>query len=627
MKKISLRIITGLTAFLVLAGPVGAGLNIEIIDTGNTRERIAPNPELREIRDLLRGEYARDEIVVKFKNSRKPFEIIKVSEDKLTEKLAEYLNDENVEYVEPNYIARAFWTPNDPNFSYQWHLGGFDKGGINTEAAWDVLGAPGLPGQGVAVAIVDTGIAYENYSSYQQATDLAQTCFVNGYDFVNNDSHPNDDNGHGTHVAGTAAQSTNNSLGVAGIAFKSCLMPVKVLNSSGSGTYTQVANGIRFAADNGAKVINLSLGGSSPSITLEQAVAYAYNKGVTIAAAAGNDSSSSISYPAAYNNYVIAVGATRYDKTLAYYSNYGQDLDLVAPGGDTTVDQNKDGYVDGILQQTFTKRGWLIQWGHYFFQGTSMASPHVAGAAALVISNGKATVPDDVRTALQTTVKDLGPTGWDNTYGWGLIDAAAALNYSPGPVDNVNDAPIANAGPNQSAYVGDVVSFDGSSSSDPDGLIVSYEWNFGDGTTASGAVVTHTYSQAQTYTATLTVTDNGGLTGADTALVVISEKPIAPTAVVNIELSKELRFKRWRANALVSVIDKNGIAIAGAVVEGAWSGLFNKNVSGPTNTNGEINFKTDWIRINGLETFTVNKIARDGQTYLLEGEITDSISN
>ena len=140
-------------------------------------------------------------------------------------------------------------------------------------------------------------------------------------------------------------------------------------------------------------------------------------------------------------------------------------------------------------------------------------------------------------------------------------------------------------------------------------------------------IVTHTYSQAQTYTATLTVTDNGGLTGADTALVVISEKPIAPTAVVNIELSKELRFKRWRANALVSVIDKNGIAIAGAVVEGAWSGLFNKNVSGPTNTNGEINFKTDWIRINGLETFTVNKIARDGQTYLLEGEITDSISN
>ena len=130
-------------------------------------------------------------------------------------------------------------------------------------------------------------------------------------------------------MAGTTAQSTNNNLGVAGVAPNVCLMPVKVLNQNGSGTYADVANGIIFAADQGADVINLSLGGSSPSVALENAVAYAYNQGVTIVAAMGNDSTNTTAYPAAYDNYVIAVGATRYDKNLAYYSNYGSGTDLV----------------------------------------------------------------------------------------------------------------------------------------------------------------------------------------------------------------------------------------------------------------------------------------------------------
>ncbi len=232
------------------------------------------------------------------------------------------------------------------------------------EKAWDIS-----TGQGVTVAVVDTGI--------RKGTDLAKTCFVSGYDFVNSDTDPIDDNGHGTHVAGTVAQSTDNGVGVAGVAYKSCLMPVKVLDATGSGTYADVASGIIYAADNGAKVINLSLGGSSDSQTLKDAVAYAYGKGVTVVAAAGNNNSRTLSYPAAYDAYVIAVGATQYDETKAPYSNYGPSLDLVAPGGNNNLDQNKDGYADGVLQQTFQIKGRTISWGYYFFQGTSMAAPHV----------------------------------------------------------------------------------------------------------------------------------------------------------------------------------------------------------------------------------------------------------
>jgi len=379
--------------------------------------------------NFSKARYIEDEIVVRFKGDRESFRVIKVPEGKVGEKIKEYLARRDVEYAEPNYIAYALMVPNDPNYKYQWHLDNSVYGGIQMEKAWDVS----TGNSSVIVAIVDTGIAYENYGRYCQAPDLAQTCFVSGYDFINNDSHPNDDNNHGTHVAGTIAQSTNNSLGVAGIAFNTCLMPVKVLSSSGSGTYTQVANGIRYAADNGAKVINLSLGGSSSSQTLEDAVAYAYNKGVTIVAACGNSNVSNCDYPAAYNDYVIAVGATRYNETKAPYSSYGSSLDLVAPGGDTSVDQNGDGYGDGVLQQTFASSRQVCSFAYYFFQGTSMATPHVSGIAALLLAKGNATNSDQIRTALQETADDLGPFGWDNTYGWGLVNAYAVLNWSATP--------------------------------------------------------------------------------------------------------------------------------------------------------------------------------------------------
>ena len=429
MKKIGLGILIGLTVLAL------SGIAVAIPDQAIDNSPVS-------VKGGIFGEFVSDEIIVKFKGDREPFRVLKVPEGKVGEKVKEFSKKADVEYAEPNYIAYALTVPNDPYYKYQWHLDNSVYGGIQMEEAWDISKGS----SSVIVAVVDTGVAYENYGKYCQAPDLANTCFVPGYDFVNNDNHPNDDNRHGTHVAGTVAQSTNNNLGVAGVAFNTCLMPVKVLNSRGSGTYDQVANGIYFAVNgpdgspntgDEAKVINLSLGGSSDSTTLKDAVAYAYNNGVTVVAAAGNDNSSTLSYPAAYDDYVIAVGATQYDETKAPYSSYGPSLDLVAPGGNTSLDQNKDGYADGVLQQTFQSSTFVCNFAYYFFQGTSMATPHVSGVAALLLAKGNATTPDQIRTALQKTAEFK--VGRDDVYGGhGLVDAYAALQWTATCLSDAN---------------------------------------------------------------------------------------------------------------------------------------------------------------------------------------------
>lgn len=325
--------------------------------------------------------------------------------------------------AEPNYYRYAHFEPNDTHFSYQWH---FPL--IQVPEAWDLS-----TGAEVTVAIVDTGVAYETYGDYQQAPDLAGTAFADGYDFINDDEHPNDDNGHGTHVAGTIAQTTNNNQGVAGIAFDAKIMPIKALDADGNGSAWEVAQGIRWATDHGADIINLSLGSPSGSSVEEDAVQYAYDNGVTVVASSGNDGTNSVGYPAAYD-VVIAVGAVQYDETLAPYSDHGPALDVVAPGGNTHVDQNGDGYVDGVLQQTFNPYTQNpADFAYYFFQGTSMAAPHVAGAAALLIAKGVATTSNEIRAALESTAKDLGAPGRDNTYGYGLIQIADALIWNGSP--------------------------------------------------------------------------------------------------------------------------------------------------------------------------------------------------
>ncbi|HEY3295157.1 MAG TPA: S8 family serine peptidase [bacterium] len=322
-----------------------------------------------------------------------------------------------VEWANFNYIARAFYTPDDTYYHFQWHYPA-----INMPAAWDVTrGSPE-----VVVAVVDMGF----YFNHQ---DFANVTTVHPRDFVDNDNNPatTAEYSHGAHVAGTIFATTNNNLGVAGIAPLCTFMPVRALNDSGSGTAANIAAGIVWASDNGADVINLSLGypvtgvPQDPGPPTSTAIQTAAAAGVVVCAAAGNDGAGYVGYPAAYTS-CIAVGATGYDDNIAPYSNHGSELDVVAPGGNTDQDLNQDGQPDGVLSVSRDSNGDNYVW----MQGTSMASPHVAGVAALLLSHGL--TPAQVRPALQETALDLGAAGWDNLYGWGRINAQAALAWHQG---------------------------------------------------------------------------------------------------------------------------------------------------------------------------------------------------
>ncbi len=334
---------------------------------------------------------------------------------------------DGIEFVEPNMTMQAFGAPNDPLYQYQWH---FEQ--IDVEKTWGKT-----TGSGVVVAVIDTGVAYKDKKDegFTQTPDLKGTKFVEGYDFVSKDKEPLDEHGHGTHVAGTIAQTTNNGYGIAGVAYNAKIMPLRVLNKSGFGSVADIADSIRFAADNGAHVINMSLGGPLPSLVMRSAVKHAHEKGTTIIAAAGNSGRRMKSYPAAYNH-VVAVAATQYDKKTTFYSQWGPFVDIAAPGGNTRVDQNRDGRPDGVMQQTL-KRGSTSEHEFALYMGTSMASPHAAAVAAMIISNG-VTNPDKVEEILKSTANDSGRERIDKyaeRYGAGIINADAATGqatWTPG---------------------------------------------------------------------------------------------------------------------------------------------------------------------------------------------------
>jgi serine protease len=316
----------------------------------------------------------------------------------LLDKLRGSSLNQDVESIEPNYVYRKSVAPNDPQYSKQWHLHN-----INAERAWEET-----RGRGVTVAIIDTGVS--------KVPDLAKTEFVAGYDFVNDKATADDDNGHGTHVAGTVAQSTNNNYGVAGIAYEAKIMPLKVLSGSGGGTISDIAEAIRFAADNKADIINMSLGGGGESQVMKDAIDYAYNKGVVIIAAAGNENNNSASYPARYAH-VIGVGATDAQGERAEFSNYGAGVDISAPGG---------GHGSKIWQETIDPdTNTPVISG---LEGTSMAAPHVAGVAALIKSTG-ITAPDEIFAVLQQSVRKIEQDP-QNYYGAGQLDAAAAVKLA-----------------------------------------------------------------------------------------------------------------------------------------------------------------------------------------------------
>lgn len=530
--------------------------------------------------------------IKKQKHNQGKFKVLKANNKSLDDVLAKYKKHPKVEYALENTICYAQDVPNDTYYDLQWNFYNTRHGGINIEFAWDITKGS----KNVVVAVLDTGIA-------KQATDFTGTSFAAGYDFINDDNDPTDDEGHGTHVAGTIAQATDNGRGVAGIAPVTTLMPVKVLDANGSGTAVTLAHGIEYAADNGADIINMSLSWPScynPGTLVLEAIQYATGKGVTLVAAAGNDNRSCVNYPAAYPE-VIAVGATDYRERRAYYSSYGDALDIAAPGGDVRRDSNRDGYVDGILQQTFGSDG---AFSYYFYQGTSMASPHVAGVAALLIANDPTLVdnPGEVRERLEQSAEDKGDPGWDPVYGHGLLDAFEALNYAG---TQLNNPPIADVGgPYDPGIVGTPFNFTGSGS-DPDGDSLEYYWDFGEGDGLvrqdRGPTPNNTYETAKDYLVTLVVNDGQLDSSEDTVLITITADKDPPPVTQNLSVGIQPLPLDWirnnraaKATVVVTVTD-GSVPVEGVAIQAEWTGAYSSSVSLVTDGSGQATSETRYI--------------------------------
>jgi serine protease len=341
---------------------------------------------------------------------------------------------------DPVAHASAFY-PNDPGFRLQWNFAG--PFGIDMPDAWALASARNAPGgRGAIVAVLDTGVAYRTLGSHRRAPDL--NAFVRGYDFVDDDPYPIDRNGHGTHVAGTIAEATNNGIGAAGVAYGARIMPVRILDDQGDGDANAIARGIRYAVSHHADVINMSLEfgpniGASQVPGVLSAIHEAHRHGVVITTVAGNEGrTSALPFPARSSD-VIAVAATTEHGCQARYSNAGPQVDVAAPGGGPDAAPGPDTWDAehcrptnagaSIYQETLQPDaiGFGLPSGYY---GTSMAAPHVAGLAALLIASGRLgphPSPDEVKQHIEQTARDLGPPGFDPRYGYGLIDAAAAL--------------------------------------------------------------------------------------------------------------------------------------------------------------------------------------------------------
>jgi serine protease len=367
----------------------------------------------------------------------------------VTSALARVRRRRGVVWAVPNYLARATGgpIPNDVGNGHapgdwtklQWNFVG--EFGVNAPEAWANLAKDGAPGgKGVVVAVLDTGVAYANRGPFRRSPDLSRFEFVAGHDFVSHNRFANDRNGHGTFVASTIAEETSNHYGLTGLAFGARIMPIRVLDGQGEGEASTIAEGVRFAVNHGARVINLSLEFSTDVTSsdipeLIDALRYAYRRGVVVVAAAGNEGHRAIAYPARAP-YVIAVGATTEHGCLADYSNDGSGLTLVAPGGGADASLAGDPHCHpelppgrDIYQVTFTgssPRRFGIPSG---YEGTSMAAPHVSATAALVIASGvlgRRPTPAQITARLRATTRKLGGAGDESLYGAGLLDAAAA---------------------------------------------------------------------------------------------------------------------------------------------------------------------------------------------------------
>jgi serine protease len=459
------------------SAPRGSGLRV----TMQRVDAVAPT-----------GDYVRGSVIVKFKSGsgesainstmravgasaiKRPsyadFEIMEIAPEADPEAVSAVLRARpDVEYAQPRYRNHPMLRPNDPFYDRQWNFPAIDM-----ERAWDIQPEAGST---ITVAVLDSGVAFRTanvqYASrfsfrlapggpifpplgvvsvpFAVAPELGEAKFVSPRDFIWDDDLPFDLDGHGTHVTGTIGQLTNNNVGVAGMAYNVRIMPVKVIDevwdfifgAPNGGTDDVVARGIRYAADNGANVINMSIGreAGGPATVVDEAIRYAISRGVFVAIAGGNtaDSGNAPSRTAENApgiNGMMAVAAIGRELDRAFYSTTNNYVEIAAPGGDFRVDPQRGGIlqqtIDQDLLHTYTLGPQRYtapradMFAYYFFQGTSMATPHVAALAAMLMQQG-VTDPAAVEAAIKQFARDLGRAGVDTEYGHGLIQPRATL--------------------------------------------------------------------------------------------------------------------------------------------------------------------------------------------------------
>lgn len=420
------------------------------VEKGRQRERITQRREIRSLNEgkplRLQGpRYAPGQVLVKFKptlreqlieatmaayTTKKIRRIPRIDVYQLqipkyftVEEMVYALNQNpDVEYAEPNFTVRIATNPNDPLFQYQYalHNTGQEIGGsgaprgkasadIKATAAWEESKGE----EEDIIAIIDTGVDLLH-------PDLKNKIKSGGRDFVNDDFDATDDLGHGTFVAGVAAADTNNNEGGAGVAWNCKILPVKVIKKNGEGEYSWLIDGIIWAADNGADVINLSLGGDEPADSLRDALEYAYDKGVVIVAAAGNDGAT-VLYPAAYDKFCVAVAATDYNDSRTSWSNFGSEVDIAAPG---------ERVLGPVPTWYWPSLGYPQEIPYAFGGGTSASTPHVAGFAALLKGLKPWLSVDQIMDIIRYTADDVNSSehkGKDEFIGYGRINMEKAL--------------------------------------------------------------------------------------------------------------------------------------------------------------------------------------------------------
>jgi serine protease len=525
----------------------------------------------------------------------------------------------NVSFAEPDYVrifgdplCPSCTPPSDQLFEWQWNMhndGDVDLGlglvlptaavdaDIDWLEAYDFLGP--APDGAAKIGVLDTGIRATHIDFCGKA--------VTWKDFYDNPSPtPYDPYGHGTHVSGIAGACVGGGTGVAGIAYGPNMEFVvgKVCAVDGTCLSSAIAEGIYWAVDQGANVINMSFGDVAQSSSEAQALAYAAQNNVLPVCAAGNDGVRSVLFPAADPN-CVAVSATDFGDERASYSSFGPEVELSAPGGDVE---------DALLGTSMIVSTWSSFDDDYLHSiGTSMAAPHVTGLAALLYSLG-VTNAADVRACLRNTSDDLGPSGWDEEFGWGRINMHTAVvgagdcatGGGGGGGDNVAPTAVLTHTCN-----GLDCSFDGTDSWDSDGSLVSHTWDFGDGSTATGPLVGHSYTGPGTYQVRLTVVDDDGATGTS-----VRDLSVGIIHVSDLEAwSERSKGNRWEAFLSVSVVDVSGTPVDGATVAVAWSGIVSGSGSATTAADGIATIGTGNIRRDGLVTFTVTSVSHPSLGY------------